>query len=212
MSSVSTLGSARIELGSVSGKPGTTVRIPIKLTADSPVVAGEFEVVTESPYLLFQPLETGPASSRHRLLSTSPTSGRSKTVVYSVVNEPLQDGVVAWIPVRLLANSPDTAVAVAITNITLLSASTAVANPVFSIPAVVHVSGVGFDRIGRQSDGSIEIELSAREDRAYIIQVALSLDQVWSNISTNFATNGVIRIQDNDAITEARFYRVLLQP
>ncbi|MFM1942076.1 MAG: hypothetical protein RI897_1058 [Verrucomicrobiota bacterium] len=206
------IGASTIELGTASGKPGSVVRIPVRLHGDSPVVAGQFEITTDSPYILVDPPEIGAGNTSHRLLSSSTSAASRKLVIYSVSNVALRDGVVAWLPVRLLANSPDVRAALSITNVSLTTRTATAVSPVFSLAGAVDISGVGFERILRQPEGPVEIELFGREDHTYVVQAASSPSEAWSNISTNTITNGVIRVVDSSAGSGTRFYRLLSIP
>jgi len=203
-----------LHIGSAGGVPGSVVRLPVLLQSTSPVVAGEFEISHSSPYLDLESAHQGTGASQHRVRSAVPAAGRRRVILYSIVNAPLRDGAIAELTVRILPNAPDVAVSLSVTNVLLVAPDGSALEPATTALGTLRISAARFEPVQVDPSGSVDLELNGRPDGRYVIQFAPTPDAVvWSNLSTNVAIDGVIRIRDPGAAGRSEgFYRAVLAP
>ncbi len=215
LTSIVSQGAALLEVGTAVGQPGSTTRLPIRLQSDTPVVAGEFEVLHQSPYLDGESAEPGNPATGHRVLSANPTSGRQRVVIYSLENEALRDGSIVQLPYRIAANAPKGVVSVSLTNAQFVAADGTLVEPISQASGQLTITLVApaiFNSITRQASGVVELHLSGTAGETYTVQWSSALGAAWSNLSTNVATNGIIQVQDATAGETQRYYRAVAEP
>jgi hypothetical protein len=208
-------GAGLLEGGTDIGQPGGTMRLPIRLQSDTPVVAGEFEVLHQSPYLAGQTAEPGNLATDHRVLSANPASGRQRVVIYSLENEALRDGLIVRLPYRIAANAPPGVVSLSLTNAQFVAADGSLVEPISLASGQLTITRVApaiFTSITRPASGVVELELSGTAGEPYVIQWSSALGAAWSHLSTNVATNGIIQVQDATAGETQRYYRAVAEP
>jgi len=201
--------------GTISAAPGTTIEVPITFTTDTNAASFEFDLVFSTNYLSAGLPMPGPANAAYFIFTNSfpfyPNQGTLR--VLSLGFTPLSSGVVARVPLTVSSNAPDHNELLVVTNVSLSTAGATGVLGFGSTNVFEFLVPPAFTGINVSNNG-INLELTGSTGRTYSIQAASDAAlSIWSPISTNTATNGVLSLNDPTAANyPARFYRAMVVP
>jgi hypothetical protein len=198
-----------LSVQSAVGAPGDTVRVAVNYTTDTNAPTLQFDLVYATNYLSSGAPVGGNALSDHQLGSAEPTSGVRRVLIFSLSNSPLTNGVLAWVPFTIAANSPDHDEILVLTNVLVVNSNAeAVPADAAAGPLLIAVPP-RFDSLLLTNGGATHLQLSGTPGRSYVISATTHLNPPdWVGLTTNSAPGGILEFDDSSAgAFSARFYR-----
>jgi hypothetical protein len=200
----------RLTLGTARGFPGNTVEVPVSLrygTNDlQDVVALQADVVFDASGLSEAAPAGGTILGRHVLVSSRPTAGVRRLLVYSLENAALTNGVVATIPFTVGPKEYRN-FALTLANVILVRTD---GSQVFgsNVDGFIGVSQV-FVAPDGHADGFLNV-VSNEVEQCYVIQATTDF-VTWVNLQTNSVAGNLLEFNDSNASAYPhRFYRAIL--
>ena len=205
----------QLTLGHGSGDGPTPSPVPVTFSSDLPVVAVQFDV-TFDPALLESgaPVLTS-TSTTHALVSSEPTPGVRRIVVYSTANAILPNGPLVSLAFAALPRTPDGTLSLTLANAFVADSGARFVAPVslvsgdFSVGAVVNTQ---LAITALSAAGDVRLQLSGPEGATFVLQVSRNLSQ-WIPLKTAvIPAGGSLQFSDSvSPATSVRFYRAVQQ-
>ena len=204
---------AVLSTGLVAAEPGTTVWVPITISANTNASSFQCDLVFETNYLSTGIGTAGPANSGAFIFTNvvfSPGIVRVLSVGFTV----LPDGVVALVPFTVATNTPDHNETLLVSNVVMSSAIGDNVAAVGSTNVFEFLVPPRFASISVIGGAGAELTLAGATGRTYVIQAASdAVLAAWVPISTNTSTDGTVSFEDMTAANyPARFYRAIVLP
>ncbi len=206
--------STGLQLGSGTAGPGETVTIPVQLQSDAPKVALQFDVRFDSS-MLRPGTALAPVGVANRIaLSSSPTPGFQRVIVYSSDGSALGNGTIANLTWYIPTDSTQSQSPLTLTN--------AVVSDRSAKPAIDTTISHGAITIRSETapvflqpvitGGQFVAQLSGQLGRQYRLQISSNLLS-WEDSTQASPANGVVTFRDPIQSSRAqKFYRALLIP
>lgn len=185
--------------------------VPVSYESDVPAVAIQFDVQFDPARLVSAPTLLGGLASDHLVVSSEPTPGTRRVVVYSPENSPLPNGVLLDLQFLPLAQSPDGPVSLVPANVIVVGKGPVSITPVVALPGTFTIgTPARFGSVTVSPAGLVELELTGPVGATFALQRSPDLNQ-WTSIATNaIPPGGVLHATDPSAVgAAARFYRAV---
>jgi len=198
------LGQARLSVPSQRGYPATMVIIPVSFKAWTNVVALQADISYGANGLTSLAAAPGAAATNALLLSSEPSVGVRRLLLYSPAGNVLGQGAVAEVPFVVPPDVYAGFYRLTLTNVVL---ATAAAQPVIS----TNLSGlIALTPVFLSADGSVDFFLNVTADQTYLVQASTNLVD-WLTLSTNIAVGPYLEFTEPGAglLYPHRFYRAL---
>lgn len=205
----------QLTLGHGSGDGPTPSPVSVTFSSDLPVVAVQFDV-TFDPALLESgaPVLTS-TSSTHSLLSSEPTPGVRRIVVYSTVNAILPNGPLLSLGFTALPRTPNGTLGLTLANAFAADSDARFIAPLSLVSGDFTVGPVVNPQLALttlSSGGDVQLQLTGPEGTTFVLQVSQNLSQ-WIPLKTAaIPAGGTLRFSDTvSPATSVRFYRAIQQ-
>ena len=202
-----------LSAGRAVGVPGGLATLRVDLTAESPVVAAQFDLLFSPGLAEGAATDPGDGASSHHLVSADIAPGVRRVVVYSLDNRPLVNGALAQIALRLFPGLSDQVVPLTLTNVVLSDPMAAGLTPISLAHGTLLVTTAlpaRFTLAERLENGGFRLQFSGTPDRRYVLERSSTLTS-WSVLSTNTAVGGIVEFLDPASIHGQSFYRAVVE-
>jgi hypothetical protein len=212
------IGAAATDLTvrSVTGSPAATVNVPIDFSSSDRIVALQFEIVFDPARIAAAAPVGGMALANHWVVSSDPSNGVRRVVIYSLTNAQLTNGVLVQVPFTLSPDFTNGATTVTLAKVLLVNSTGAAVSAVNLNPGqltastAVALTPARLKGITRPSGGSLQFQLEGSGN--YALELSTNLTS-WTRLSTNSVAASPITINDNTVTgVKQRFYRAISLP
>jgi len=205
------LAESFLSVGTTAGAPGTTDSVPVGVIVDTNVVVSfQFDLLYAANTLTPGTPVGGSALADQQIASAVVTQGQFRVLAFSFSNSAITSGVAVYVPFAITNTAFDHDESLILSNVLLVStqaqslAVTVLSNAMLSVTVPPR-----FTAVVPTNSGVLHLELTGTTGRVYAIEATTDLVQPqWSALTTNTATNGVVRFDDSTAVALSnRFYR-----
>jgi len=211
--SISSVAATALVIGQGTGDQNTTGIVPVSFSSDVPAVAAQFEVRFDDTQLVSGDALTGLLTVNNIVVSSQPTNGVLRIIIYSLNNSPLPNGLIVNLQFTASIVGQDGVLNLVPANAIVSDASgqsltTTLTPGTFVISSA---AAAKFSSISVQNSTS-ELQLTGTAGQVFALQATVNFLE-WISLGTNaIPASGVLNFTDPTASAfKARFYRAVQQ-
>ena len=202
-------------VGHGSGDGPIPSAVPVSYSSDLPVVAIQFDLTFDPSLLASSDPVLTSTSPTHALLSSEPTPGIRRIVVYSTSNAVLPNGPLVTIGFAALPRTPDGTLSLTLANALAADSDAHLIGPISLISGDFTVGPAVNAQLALttlSSAGDVQLQLTGPAGTTFVLQVSQDLRQ-WTPLKTAaIPVDGILRFSDTvSPSTSVRFYRAVQQ-
>jgi hypothetical protein len=205
----------QLTIGHGSGDGSIPSAVPVAFSSDVPAVAVQFDVVFDPTHLTSSDPILTALSADHLLISSEPSPGTRRIVVYSTINAGIPNGPLVTLAFAPLPRAVNGKVTLTPANPIVASADAQPQAPITLIAGDFMVGALVSPQLRLTTlspAGGVQLQLTGPVGATFLLQVSQDLIQ-WAPLKTDvIPAAGVLNFSDtvSTGIT-SRFYRAVQQ-